>query len=482
VSYPSLCGRAGQSAELEGQKGGTVNPRQFLAIFIVVAILGLAVSLLNLFAPTLFLGGDEDGFADSVLSWGVEIVSQATMLGAMVLPLIFLYWMHAKSKNAAAWNFTAAGRARQRNNAGMALFNQGAYIAAAAEFSEALRLDPKMAAAHYNRANAALRLDKVDEAIADLEAAIGLNPKFANAYVARAEVWHGRNDLDRALADLNVAVDLTPQNAAALANRGGVWLARQEYERAVKDFDKALWFDPKAAAAYSGRGAAWRARGELDRALADFSHAIAFGDTASYAYRASTWLYKGDLDRTIADCTQAAEHQPKNAAVFRDRGLAWLYKGEYHKAIADSDRAIRLDPRDAVTWNNRGTAYLKAGDYVKAVADLNEALRLDPKLPNGYKNLAWLQATCPQAEFRNAAQAVANATRALELAAGKAPDWLGILAAAHAEAGNFEEAVKWQAKLIAELPPEKRPEMQRRLELYQAGQPFRDEAALAAAK
>src|SRR5207253_6069724 len=112
-----------------------------------------------------------------------------------------------------------------------------------------------------------------------------------------------------------------------------------------------------------------------------------------------------------------------------------------------SNRAIRLDPRDAVAWNNRGTAYLKTGDYAKAAADLNEARRLDPQLPHAYKNLAWLQATCPRPEFRDGAQAVANAARALELIGDKAPDWWAILAAAHAETGNFEEAVQWQAKL-----------------------------------
>src|SRR5207244_689234 len=100
-------------------------------------------------------------------------------------------------------------------------------------------------------------------------------------------------------------------------------------------------------------------------------------------------------------------------------------------------------------------------NYSRAVSDFDEAMRLSPALPNSYKNLAWLLATCPQPEFRDGAKAVAHAQKALELSDHKVVEWFAILAAAHAEAGNFEEAIRWQTQCIDKAPPKLRGELRR---------------------
>src|SRR5262249_21687338 len=141
---------------------------------------------------------------------------------------------------------------------------------------------------------------------------------------------------------------------------------------------------------------------------------------------------------------------------------------------ADFDEAIRLEPREGLYFNNRGTAHLKQGDYFQARVDLDEAMRLSPALPNSYKNLAWLLATCPKAEFRDRPQAVAYAQKALELVDQKMKPWLAILAAAHAEAGNWPEAVKWQTQCLEQSPAQVKADLEARLLLYQQGRPYRE--------
>jgi Flp pilus assembly protein TadD len=155
--------------------------------------------------------------------------------------------------------------------------------------------------------------------------------------------------------------------------------------------------------------------------------------------------------------------------------LAWYLQNQLERAIADLDQAIRLAPADAASFNNRGAAHLKVGNYTKASTDLREAIRLEPTFPNPYRHLAWLQATCPQPEYRDGAAAVANATRAIELAAGKPVEWFATLAAAHAEAGNFDEAIKVQTKCQDESTPETAVKWQVQLDLYRANQAFRDQ-------
>ena len=51
--------------------------------------------------------------------------------------------------------------------------------------------------------------------------------------------------------------------------------------------------------------------------------------------------------------------------------------------------------------------------------------------------------------------------------------FLDTLAAAHAECGHFDEAVRWELKALEQVPEEEKAEYQMRLERYQAGQPSR---------
>jgi len=51
---------------------------------------------------------------------------------------------------------------------------------------------------------------------------------------------------------------------------------------------------------------------------------------------------------------------------------------------------------------------------------------------------------------------------------------LEVLAAAYAEAGNFEHAIEWQQKGLNQSAPETKAKWEARLELYRTGQPFRE--------
>ena len=83
-------------------------------------------------------------------------------------------------------------------------------------------------------------------------------------------------------------------------------------------------------------------------------------------------------------------------------------------------------------------------------------------------------ATCPDARFRNGKKAVELATRACELTEWKLADMIDSLAAAHAEAGDFDAAVKWQIKANVLYDADaNREEGRARLELYLESTPYR---------
>jgi len=158
-----------------------------------------------------------------------------------------------------------------------------------------------------------------------------------------------------------------------------------------------------------------------------------------------------------------------------DRGCAALERKDYDTAIAEFTEAIRLDPESDDAYHNRAHAYADKGEYARAIADYREAIRLAPDDPSSYTSLAWLLATCPKSELRDGKQAVELATRACELAQWRDANDLENLAAAHAECGQFDEAVKWQTKAVAlGTGLDNADEARKRIDLYKAGKPFRE--------
>jgi tetratricopeptide (TPR) repeat protein len=164
------------------------------------------------------------------------------------------------------------------------------------------------------------------------------------------------------------------------------------------------------------------------------------------------------------------------ARAYNARGAAYFGRGDLEPAIADFNQAIKLDPKLAAAFDNRGLAWGRMKEYEKAIADYGEAIRLDPKFVNAWNDRAWEEATAIEPKIRDGKKAVADSTKAVELAGSKDdPMLLTTLAAAYAEAGDFESAAKWQARAV-ELAPstEQKTDWQARLDLYRGRQAYRE--------
>ena len=100
-----------------------------------------------------------------------------------------------------------------------------------------------------------------------------------------------------------------------------------------------------------------------------------------------------------------------------------------------------------------------------------------PSHETGCGNLAWFLATCPSDRFRNYVEAVSAAKNACELSHWQNSGFIDGLAAAYAEAGDFQQAVKYEKQSLTDssLAPKERQEREKRLALFQQQKPFRDE-------
>jgi tetratricopeptide (TPR) repeat protein len=97
-------------------------------------------------------------------------------------------------------------------NRAAAYARKGDYERAAADFSAAIKNDPKSAKAYRGRANAYARMHKFDQAIDDASRAIKLDDAPSSSYNLRGLIYAEKREYDRAIADFSEAARLTPQN------------------------------------------------------------------------------------------------------------------------------------------------------------------------------------------------------------------------------------------------------------------------------
>ena len=122
-------------------------------------------------------------------------------------------------------------------------------------------------------------------------------------------------------------------------------------------------------------------------------------------------------------------------------------------------------------------SYKRGGPINKVLLDYEAAVHIDPELAVAFHDLARLQAANPVAQFRDGVEAVERASKACELTEWKNPLYVETLAAAYAEAGDFNSAVSWLKKAIDVFPKEERATYHERMKVqlnaYQSRLPYR---------
>ena len=125
-------------------------------------------------------------------------------------------------------------------------------------------------------------------------------------------------------------------------------------------------------------------------------------------------------------------------------------------------------------YNRRGMLHYFNKDFAKAVRDHTEVLKREPNHAATFNYLAWIWCTAPEPNVRNGRRALECATRACELTEWSSPGFVDTMACAHAEMGQFSDAIKWGQKAIELCTDEQtKKDYQQRLELFHNRQPYR---------
>jgi tetratricopeptide (TPR) repeat protein len=297
-----------------------------------------------------------------------------------------------------------------------------------------------------------------------------------------SEGWFLKGDgvlLQHAVALFTEQIKANPNDARAHACRAAAHDEMGQFDAGIKDLDEAIRLQPNVAEYRSNRGGAYAQKKDFDKALEDFAEAIRLNPNLAGAYynRGHVYSDKKELVKAIQDYTEALRIDPKYVSAYNNRGAGYRDLKQYDKAIDDYNEALRLSPKDGTVYSNRGLAYAGKKEYAKALADYAAAAKLEPNNVMVHNNAAWLLATCPKDEVRDGKKAIQYAKKACELTGWKEAFYKDTLAAAYAEDGQFDLAVKYQREAL------KSPsfvqvygvDAQQRLKYFEMKKPWREE-------
>jgi tetratricopeptide (TPR) repeat protein len=272
------------------------------------------------------------------------------------------------------------------------------------------------------------------------QAAVASNPSSWAAHSNLGDVLFERGHLDDAAAHFQAALDLEPSNPTAHYNLGGVLREQGRLGEAATQFRKALDLQPNYSAAHYNLGEILRQRGQVDEAIAHFGRAVEIRPDYAEAHECLAFLLlrEGEVDEGVAHLRAALAIHPDNAEDHNNLAGALWQKGQAREAILHYERAIEIRPDYAVAHQGLGEILEHEGRTREAISHYEKALG---------------------AEADN-------------------PQFLGMLAAAYAEAGRFPDAMETATLALQRATAQHRTMLANRLRTqiagYQAGSPVRE--------
>lgn len=303
-------------------------------------------------------------------------------------------------------------------------------------------------AAHIGLCDALLQKGRADEAMRHAEMALRIRPNGVDAHNHLGIVLASKGRPDDALIHFQRVLEMKPNRPKLHYNLATVLLQKGQVDEAISHFQKELQIQPGFVDAHNNLGIALSQRRKADEALVHFQRAL--------------------------------EIDPNRPRVNYNLANVLLQKGQADEAIVHLQKELQIQPNYTEALNDLGIAFSQKGQINDAIAHWQKTLEVQPENLNALCNLAWIFATYPDASIRNGAKALNLAQHASQLSGGTNPRILRLVAAAHAENGQFAEAIGVAQKAVqlatALGDSGLVQNLQTNVALFQASSPLRDTA------
>ena len=235
-------------------------------------------------------------------------------------------------------------------------------------------------------------LDFPIAALADFTRAINLEPEWPIAVRKRADCYLLIRNYSLAVEDYDRFIRMHPRDAKAWVNRGHAHLKSNRIREAMRDFERAQQLDPQLFEAHLGMSDAFRRLKRLDEALSSCQDAIGLNNSRSDGFAKLGAIYHELCDYGLAieeygRAVQRAESESLQAEYLYHRGIAFYELAQFDSALNDFNLSAMLRPSHAGSWTWKAAACSRLEKWSEAIIGLKQAIAVNPGVAKEYRRL-----------------------------------------------------------------------------------------------
>ena len=314
----------------------------------------------------------------------------------------FTLWSHAID--------STRENALAEGNLGEAYLDTGNKEEAYRHLREQLRIDPENAGAHENLGTLFFRSGAIDEALQEYQEAIRLMPDELTFRMNLCNALYRKGRFARAVGEVLTVLQTHPENAEAHALLGSLYLRTGDTVRGFAECRQGLALNYNTANAHNDFGNLLHEYGMDTEAMEEYQKAINI-DPSNFDGRMNI----ANLLRKLGDTSSALR--------------------EYREVL-------RNHPDSVEVMTNLGNLLHEEGLSSEAIELLQRAYLIRPDALPVRLGMTWILSTAEDPKVRNGGKAIDLIEKEDATSHGKESVIMRrVLAAAHAEAGHFAQAI-----------------------------------------
>ena len=345
-----------------------------------------------------------------------------------------------------------------------------------ADYDAAIKADKSNTDAWRERGRTKLAMGDAKTALEDFQHLLETDQNDVVAMQAMGEAMASLGQYDEALRTLDKLIEKTPDQSVGYAIRARVRMAKGDLEDAEEDLNAAIKIDPRDLIALMMRTRLRLTLNKLDLALGDANRVLELrpGLPQAILLRSLVHSASQNYSGAIRDLERLLRRDNKSVEIRLQLASIYAVDGRPRKAVKMFSEILEHDPNQWEALRGRGDANLSIGAHAAAVADYNRAMQIEADDSSVLNNLAWVLATSTRDDVRDGNRAIEIAKKACEATDYKAPHIISTLAAAYAETGDFEAAIKWSTKAVELGEGKIKEQLREELESYEEKKPWRE--------
>ena len=269
------------------------------------------------------------------------------------------------------------------------------YDQATCDFQQAVRLNPRLSAAHVNLGVIEMKHNhNIHLAIKRFNVALRMDPTYIRAVICRAEASEKVNDINAAILDYTRAIHMKPDSTDLRMTRGRLLLKKNQ-------LDLASFHIRQCAVMNDGKNASTTQKAAVETFLKNYTNAINVLELAVksnpvvnlFELLGRTRMKAKQFGDAINDFNCALKvikpwdlllSWPKESAnIFFLIGMCHMELNEYKSALDSFNISLKTNSTFAEGYFNRGLVKMKLG-ISKGVHDFNKALSYRPEYYQAY--------------------------------------------------------------------------------------------------